>query len=179
MPSSARGVWKNARVEDVTNDNIPDLIVAMDNFKGKHHRIVIFEGQTGGTFDFDNVYYERKFRYRVSDFEILDVNGDGSKDIYVIQSDESKVASYCILEREDIQNSYFGGKNLPYEGWVPPLEHALDLIMIGVNDTFIPYQMHHTAAGCGYRVDRFGDEQTLVLVQNNHDHEGSTLLLQW
>jgi hypothetical protein len=112
--------------------------------------------------------------------EVLDVNGDGILDIYVIQTDEGTEGSYCTSPLD--KKFWWGGGVQPPASFIPPNDEARDLLLIG-NDIgedglFTVVEMNHTEPGCGFLLEPFG-ERALLLAQGTNSHPGHNLLLQW
>lgn len=177
--------WHNARFADITGDGFPDLIVV-----GWNASIRIFQGSpTYPHFDFDNhPYYERFLPYSATDVEVLDVNGDGLIDLYVVQVDVTKNATnYCF--NGFFKPKYWWGFPSPQSpvNYTPPLDNAHDLLLLGktrvanfsAEDLFDEVFMNHAKPGCGFFLERFGSNRTLILGQGNHAQPGHNLLLQW
>jgi hypothetical protein len=84
--------WESVRLGDVSGDGLLDLAV-VTNHDTKGSFLYVFLGITKSPFfNFGTPYYKTKLPYRAPDLEILDVNGDGRKDIYVMQTE---LIDYC------------------------------------------------------------------------------------
>lgn len=94
--------------------------------------------------------------------EVLDVNGDGMKDIYVNQ-----------MNQQDCGKS---------KG-VPTIDRARDLLFVGIlkdgKKTWEPVRMDSQLRGCGGFMEKFGNETTMVLANGNHEHTGYHYILKW
>ena len=177
--------WHNARLADITGDGFPDLIVV-----GWNSSIRIFQGSPSYPhFDFNKQpYYERVLPYSATDVEVLDVNGDGLLDLYVVQVDVTpNVTNYCFNGLFKPKNWWgFASPQSP-SNYTPPLDEAPDLLLLGkpkganfsAQDLFDEVFMEHAEPGCGFFLERFGSNRTLILGQGNHEMPGHNLLLQW
>lgn len=100
--------WRNLRVGSVTNQELPDLVVV----KGWHiHKpyLLIYSGiPEPPYFDFEQPYLKMELPYAAADLEILDVNEDGYKDIYVLQSNEAESDEYCGYKGGNIGKVWWG-----------------------------------------------------------------------
>lgn len=177
--SNARN-WRNVRVVDLNNDGLNDLAVVADDRRGKHY-VRIFAGirsnsekfpRKRGTpwIRFDKPVFEATMNYTSPDLEFFDFDSDGLKDLYVVQVNESK--GYCAGKaRRQSSNA------------VPPPDNAPDVLFRGRGDFKFhePVYMTHRLPGCGYMVERFGDEsaRALVLAQGSRSRPGYNVLLTW
>jgi hypothetical protein len=91
--------------------------------------------------------------------------------------------------------SYCGGGSFDFVAWtgspgpypsnksfVPPLDYAQDILLIGTKDDTSPFDMvmmEHSEPGCGYWAEAFGDMKTMVLGEGEFDRVGHNLLLEW
>lgn len=179
--------WQAARVEDVTGDGIADLVVTTFARGKLPSYLRIFKGrQTYAPrmfpFDMTRPYYQRRLLYHSPDIEILDVNGDGRKDIYVVQVDRTQNSqNYCRIQGRT--KDWWGGQTQPPEDWVPPRDMAADLILLGRGDsvqrTWQALRLNHRIPGCGGIAQRFGDYQTLIVAHGDMGHPGYSALFQW
>lgn len=80
--------WRNVRVGYVTRNQLPDLVVVEEHFLRIYRGIPIEP-----YFNFRKPYYSRQLPYAAYDVEILDVNKDSVKDIFVSMADETQ--GYC------------------------------------------------------------------------------------
>jgi hypothetical protein len=175
--------WANARVAEVTGDNIPDLIVTTGGLRLGEGEwgpaiLYIFKGiRSKPYFDFRAPHYEQKLKYAAPDLEIMDVNEDGLPDIYVVQVDME--SGYCA----DYPNDLWGGGSQPPDDFVPPVDRANDLLFMGTRNSgkqaFRRKNMRHAYPGCGWLVQKFGDDKTMVLAQGNNGHPGHNMVLKW
>eukprot|EP00978_Attheya_sp_CCMP212_P042866 scaffold269269_cov48-Attheya_sp.AAC.1 len=119
--------WNQARLEDMNNDGIPDLVVVRS-----HHNVRVFLGMTVAPyFNMDEPYYELYVDHAAPDVEVLDVNGDGIKDIYVMQVDLRITTQYCKAPYEKIMEK-LGQTELPATtpDFVPPLDRIKDILTV-------------------------------------------------
>jgi FG-GAP-like repeat len=171
--------WSNARVADIDRDGIPDIITVRSGTPGS---LKIFKGSGAFPyFDFDQPpMFERSFPFATPNVEVLDVNGDGLLDLYVVQADETVIATnYCApnMNRKDWWNT----GNAPPDWFVPPNDAAADYLLVGTTtpSMFDPIVMNHALPGCGFWAERFGDYRTMILGQGSNSHYGHNLLLKW
>lgn len=184
-----RGVqWADARVANISSapssrrgrgeGGRPDLVAIRDK-----RQLVIYRGILEEPhFDFKEPIYEVTLPFVARGVEILDVNRDGYPDIYVTQSrsDDNRRTNYC------------GGKG-PGSGLfkkgLPPVEiDTPDLLFVGLEPqaanregalAFRRVKMDFAYPGCSTFVQRFGNEQSLVVAQGTTVHKGQHLLLEW
>ena len=129
-------------------------------------------------FDFDaKPLYEKFLTYAAPDIEVLDVNGDDLLDIYVVQTDEVTEGTYC--GGPWVKSDWWEGGIQPPPSFIPPVDEARDILLIGVDDGFNAVLMDHAEPGCGSYVEKFGDDRTLILAQGGFVRPGHNLLLQW
>lgn len=174
--------WRNVRVEDITGGPVPDLVVVGGRNKGW---VRVFKGiKKFPYFDFSKPIFERYFPFQTPDVEILDVNGDGIKDLYVIQVDRRE-GKYCAYSGGSV-NKWWGGGTQPAASWIPPLDEAPDFLFVGQGFNsnnqieFTPYKLSHRFPGCGSLARKYGaDGKSLVLAQGDHSHAGHNILLKW
>ena len=176
--------WSNARVADVTGDGVNDLIVVGRLQRSTISYVRIFKGMKEPPYyylDSRSLVYQRISNYSTPDLEILDVNGDGVADIYLVQTDTKTIGSYCYTGSDtDLQ----GGKLQPAQQTeFTHLDLAPDLLLVGSlagpSLSFTEVPMEHAEPGCGYKVDLFGNNHTMILAQGDFFHRGHNLLLQW
>jgi hypothetical protein len=79
--------------------------------------------------------------------------------------------------------AWWGGEVQPPTEWVPPIDRALDVLLVGTGKsstrmTFDAVTMNFAEPGCGNAVARF-DAQTLLLSQGTIRAAGHHLLLEW
>lgn len=160
--------WRSARIADVTGDGRPDLVVVTSPNRTKLLRV--FKGVKGRPyFDFNRPYFEASLRWNAPDVEVMGVNGDGRRDIYVVQVDESE-GKFCF---------HHGVKRLAPDV-VPDLDNAHDVLFLGTQGS-VPYKkvvMDHAQPGCGNIAQRW-DDRTMLLGQGAFDNPGYQLLLEW
>jgi FG-GAP-like repeat len=158
--------WRSVRLAEVTGDGRRDLVVV--TWPNPNSSLWVFRGVRGSPyFDFVKPYFEASLRWYATDVEVLDVNGDGRRDVYVIQVDEGR-GTYC--ERD-------GVLNLP-PNVTPSRDNAHDLLFLGTRVSFRGVMMGHALPGCGYAAQRW-DDRTMLLAQGSFDHPGFQLLLEW
>jgi FG-GAP-like repeat len=168
--------WYGARLADVTGDGILDLVVVTASAIrpiARSSYLKVFRGILRRPyFDFVTPYYIEKLNYTAPDVEVLDVNGDGLEDIYVVQVDTRK-GMYCGPQAGVIQ--------LP-PNVTPPYDRAPDILYVGNAATaakrFRPVRLLHSQPGCGDFVQRW-DRKTMLLSQASFDNSGFQLLLSW
>ncbi len=176
----ARG-WRNVRIVDLNGDGLNEIVVVGQYPAGGGY-LRILEGTAIGDgagsltgnaagFSVDAPVFEARLPYAAPDLEVFDHDGDGIKDIYVVQVDEEE--GYCA-RRADL---------LSLGGDAPPLDNARDLLFAGVGSFQFaePVAMDHELPGCGFLVERFGDEsaKALVLAHGNNSRPGYNVLLTW
>lgn len=173
-----------AQIADVSGDEIPDLIVTTKKFKNIDNKWVgpklkIFRGvDDASRFDFSKFYFSMALPHEGPDLEILDINDDGIPDIYVVQTDQLS-GTYC---GEYLTYTVPGGN--PPDGWVAPADEAQDLLLVGLGGneeevTFEIVEMEHQLSGCGYLVEKFGNNQTMILANSDEGHFGDNAILTW
>lgn len=85
--------WTAVRLRDVTNDGVLDLVVVANRPNGAASWLFVFRGvNSQSRFDFDTPYFRVQLPFHAPDVEVLDANGDGIKDIYVMQTE---LVGYC------------------------------------------------------------------------------------
>lgn len=126
-------------------------------------------------------YYELELPFASPDLEVLDINGDGRLDIYIVQTDERTKNSYCA--GRFVNREWWAQGTQPPPEFVPPLDVAPDVLLVGSQDRakekFRAVTMHHSEPGCGFFVEKFGNNKTMVLSQGSNNRPGHNLLLQW
>lgn len=150
--------WRNAHVANVTGDGILDMIVTTGyrwNPAVQELKLIVLKG-SGMTAPFFEAtpYYEGLLKYAAPNVEILDVNDDGLLDIYVVQTDEltNNTHSYCGGGSFDFVA--WTGSPGPYpsnKSFVPPLDYAQDILLIGTKDNTSPFDvvmMEHSEPIC-------------------------------
>jgi FG-GAP-like repeat len=160
--------WRSVRIADVTGDGRPDLVVV--TWPNPTAFLRVFKGvKRAPYFDFTRPYFEAALPWIASDVEVLDVNQDGRRDIYVVQVDERK-GKFCF---------HHGVKTLPPDV-VPTRDAAPDILFLGTRESvrFKKVVMAHAQPGCGNRAQRW-DDRTMLLVQGSFDNPGYQLLLEW
>lgn len=167
--------WSSARVADVSGDGRPDLVV-IDTQRGKSY-VKVFRGvDTAPYFYFASSYHTRALEHDAPDLEVLDVDGDGRLDIYVVQVSRT---GYCELGNPFKDDN--GNVKLPPATWMPPNDNAADVLLVNqghVRPAFRAVAMSHRRPGCGFLVQAFGNKK-LVLAQGDRLHPGYNLLLEW
>jgi hypothetical protein len=161
--------WKKVRLADVTGDGRVDLVVITSHEPRNFVRV--FKGQKASPyFDFKNPYYERTLKWTATDVEVLDVNRDGTADLYVVQVNDAK-GQFCGPHKAVV--------TLP-DDVIPPRDGARDLLLLGNgrNGLFTAVEMQHSQPGCGSIAQRW-DARTMLLSQGGFNHPGYHLLLEW
>jgi len=80
--------------------------------------------------------------------------------------------------------SYWPTRPWPNEKWLPPVDMAHDLLLIGMKDaqtgrpTFAPMKIGFRGRGCGGVVKKFG-EKSLIVAKARFIHCGYNYLLEW
>lgn len=178
--------WRQARAVDVTGDGIVDLVVVglgRSEYapKSSSSFVRIYKGlRSYPHFEFATPYFERSMPYGTPDLEVLDVNGDGKADIYIVQSDETTPGSYCAGPFDSRQ--WWTKGNQPPVTFVPPVDVAPDLLLVGSSNNGSVYEevfMWHSEPGCGFFTELFGNNRTMILGQGTNSRPGHSLLLQW
>jgi hypothetical protein len=147
--------------------------------------LIVFQGKRQPPyFNFAKPWFEAKLDYPAPDLEILDVNKDNAKDIYVVQVDEDgSDNAYCTSSSpEKWWKNVKGSKGPdPAPNWRPPLDQAKDYLFMGQRSKtrFRQVKLQHSLPGCGFLAQRFGDDKTMILSQGNFQHPGQNLLLEW
>lgn len=176
--------WQNVRVAYITMNERPDL-VSVDGGLGVRgpSYIRIFRGMNSAPyFDFSSPYYSRELPHAAPDLEIMDVNKDGWKDIYVVQANQRH--GYCAA-RGNTVTKYWPTKPWPDKNWVPPVDSAQDIVLIGSRDkgtgrvAFKSVKINFPGRGCGSLVKRFGSFQKLIVTKGRNMHSGYNYLYEW
>lgn len=95
--------WRGAKVDDVNRDGLKDLVVTQ-TINGQH-RLLIFSGtRKHPFFNFQKPFFSTRLPHEAPDLEILDVNKDRRKDIYVLQR-STDPKTYCGLTKSKGLNS--------------------------------------------------------------------------
>lgn len=125
---SNRTGWENARVADVTGDGVKDLLIAHHDFSSQRFYFKVYRGiNRSPFFDFSSTWFKIRLPNLASDLAVLDVNNDGYPDVYLPMMDRSTDTSYCVGSPDRL---WGGGPNPPKE-WVPPVDLAQDMLLIG------------------------------------------------
>lgn len=178
--------WRDARVVDVSGDGINDLIVVGSGGQEPHETsyVRVFAGTAQYPyFDYTDagVYYYQELPYASPSLEIIDANGDGRPDVYVVQVDEATPGSYCNGKFN--KRLWWGNGNTPPDSFIPPLDQAPDILLMNLGSAsfskFSSVLMDHREPGCGYFVEHFGSNSTIILGQGNNRRPGHNLILQW
>jgi len=173
--------WRNARVDYVTNRERPDLVVVEGRKNDPAYYMRIFCGQDEPPyFDLTAPCFTFELPHAAADLEIADVNDDGYKDIYVLQSDER--TGYCAVVGKTL-NDYWPGVRPPIE-WVPPLNVVPDLLFVGSGTpdggvSFTKVEIERRGNGCGGLLRKFGNDQTLIVARGRILHYGFNYLYSW
>ena len=184
-PSAKVAHWRNARVADMTGDGIPDLLVvgwgASPKSTDSSSYLRLYEGRREFPhFDFFSPpLYQKDFEFATPDLEVLDVDHNGIPDVYVVQSDEVTAGEYCALQFDN--RKWWDHDNHPPSEWTPPIDSTRDSLLVGTSTEtmFREVHMSHEEPGCGWLVERFGNDQTVILAQGTHNRPGHNLILQW
>lgn len=176
--------WRNVRIADMTGDGVNDVVVV--GYGGLHSRfkptsyVRIFRGLPEKPYfnlTSDGFFFGRSLPHASPDLELLDVNGDGHYDIYVVQVNQKDEGGYCSI-RFNRTDWWTGG----YLNFVPPLDDTPDLLLVStphLRRHFVAENMTHSEPGCGHFVTTFGDNRTMILAQGFRDRPGHNLLLKW
>jgi FG-GAP-like repeat len=180
--------WRSARLADFTGDGILDLVVvswgASPANPNEASYVRIFAGQS--SFPYLDLgrkpILDKALLFATPDVEVLDVNSDGSPDIYIPLADELTLDTYCA----DVFNNrlWWEKGNQPPPNWTPPIDHVADLLILGKtgNGTYLAehfIDMDHAEPGCGWMVERFGNDRTMILAQGTGNRPGHNMILQW
>jgi len=178
---NGRPEFRNARVADINGDGLPDLIVVGEQRSNSFVRVYAGQSEFPHHFFQRDPWYERKMPDATPDVEVLDVNRDGIPDLYVVQADEKTVGTYC--GREFRARLWWGKSSQPPDTFVPPVDTVKDLLLVGTSDgSSPPFEevfLDHAEPGCGFYVERFGNDHTMILGQGTNGRPGHNLLLQW
>ena len=175
--------WRDVRAADVNGDGLVDLIVVgsggQEPFEPSYVRV--FRGLPWHPyFDFVNPYYEQVLPYASPSVEVFDPNDDGHLDLYVVQVDEATPNTYCSGSFN--KDLYWGSGTQPPDSYIPPLDTAPDLLFMntgGVAPKFMTVAMEHRVPGCGFYIEPFGSNSTLLLSHGNNRRPGQNVILQW
>jgi len=179
--------WRAIRIVDMNGDGISDLVVT-EGYQynwGGPFPFRIFEG-TGVApyFDLNNPVFKLNLPFPSGDVEIMDVNGDGNKDIYVVQADEAS-DNYCGNPTAGgppfSAQKWYGTGGFPPADFVAPIDKAPDLLLMGKPNyfTFDKVEMDHKMPGCGFLAERFGNDHTMILSHGGLARAGTNVLLTW
>lgn len=182
-----RTSWRNVEIGYVTGRHRPDL-VTVEGYGTDPAYLRIYRGIAEAPFfDFDGKpYFERMLPYAAPGVSIVDVNGDGYKDIYVTQADET--SGYCSVWGKEVSGYWSPDKPWPSSDWVPPVDEASDLLFVGgfrterdegEKLTFRSVPMREKLRGCGWWTWKFGNQHTLVVAEGRIIHSGYSYLLEW
>jgi len=176
------GNWRNVRVGYVTQRELPDLVVVEGRWDEEDNYVRIFKGLSEPPFfDFDDPVLNMQLPNAAPDVEIMDVNRDGYKDLYVLQA--SELHGYCSVkggENSGLSGYWGGGK--PSKGWVPPHNRVTDLLLLGGRDTetlnfeFTSHLMDFHGRGCSGVAKRFGNDNTLLVSRSRILHYGTCVM---
>jgi len=173
--------WRNVRVGPILNGGKQDIAVVGAGTDSSY--LKIFRSISKPPyFDFRKPAYATRFPHATPDLEFVDVNNDKILDIYVTQADEAR--GYCGTTSSDLVKKYWGGRVNPDSSYVPPVDKARDVLMVGGKYNggkfgFRKVKMRHARPGCGGILERFGSYQKLVVAQGREIHLGYNLLLEW
>lgn len=107
--------WRNARTADMDGDGLLDLLVVGPEPANATFRI--FPGtRRAPYFNFDRPLFEDILPHAAPDLEVMDVDGDGWLDVYVVQSDETGEGAYCNAGNAQDVNLFWGGDTQPSPG---------------------------------------------------------------
>ena len=176
----ATSQWRNVKLADVTGDGRLDLMAVDKGSDGS--RLWIFRGIAKSPyFDFDNPWYKTELPFAAPDVDLLDVNGDGLMDVYVVQTNEAN--GYC---RDGRPNHYWGNTVQPDPSWIPPLDIGRDVLFLQkarpkqtAANRFWPLKMKFQKRGCGNLAIQFGSRRRLILGNGNLAHPGHHMFLHW
>jgi hypothetical protein len=180
--------WRSARLADFTGDGILDLVVvswgASPALPNENSYVRIFAGQSYFPYlDFRRPpILDYPLAFATPDVEVLDVNSDGSPDLYIPMADELTLDTYCA---DVLDNRLWWAKgNQPPVDWTPPVDYVADLLILGKtgNGTYLAehfIDMDHAEPGCGWMVERFGNGRTMILAQGTGNRPGHNMILQW
>lgn len=176
--------WMNARVVDVTNDGLADLVVSKQVLaRGRvWNRILIFRGiQAYPYFNFGTPHFTTNVPAEAYDVEVLDVNGDGRKDIYIPQRNAAS-QTYCgTRTNEKVIQWWGGGESQPPTNWIPPKDQVRDILLFGRNklgNRFRKVTMWHEIPGCSTYMHKFSDK-AMILSKSDTTHPGFNAFLEW
>uniref|UniRef100_A0A7S1Y1V0 Uncharacterized protein n=1 Tax=Grammatophora oceanica TaxID=210454 RepID=A0A7S1Y1V0_9STRA len=177
--------WRAARIADLNGDGISDLVVTKGYRynRGGPFLVRIFQG-TGKApyFDLNNPIYELNAPFPAGDVEILDVNGDGRKDIYVVQADEA-TDNFCGNPQGGPFNpqKWYGTGGFPPKDFVAPKDMAPDILLMGQQEyfTYDMVKMNHQVPGCGFLTEKFGNDWTMILSHGEIARAGNNVVLTW
>ena len=158
--------WQNGRFASVTDSASPDLIITTGGYVGiqRHYIWVLTSIPDPPYFEWKFPYMAERLAHMAYDVEVLDVNKDGYKDLYVVQ--------------------YVGTGCAKNDNVVPTVDRARDILFVGGQDSsgkvkWDKVVMENELRGCGGFVKRFGDDAKAVLANGNHEHSGFHYLLEW
>jgi len=156
--------WDSIRVVDVLSEypGSKELVATWSD--GDDYFISIFKAQAAAPyFDFRRPVYTQRLDSTGVDLEVSDLDGDGYKDIYVVQKGEK-----C-------GNDYYGGI---------PLDRGRDILLYGSVESgktkFLKVKMDHKGKGCGGLVRTIaGTERELLLTEGHGSYIGHNYHLKF
>jgi len=153
-------------ITDPSGGGMPDLVITTGSYSGqvRHMMWILKSIPDPPFFDFEFPYTGERLPRMGLDLEILDVNNDGYKDIYVVQQFDT-----------DCEKNYEK---------TPVVDRGRDLLYVSKPgpDGKIKLDkvyMENELRGCGGFIKRYGNDQTAVLANGNHEHCGFHYLLEW
>lgn len=179
--------WRGVRWGNLTGNKRKDLVVTRGGFRDNHEFwLHVFVGtEEPPYFDFRKPYYTRRLPNVPFGIELLDVNRDGIVDVYVTQ--RALDSEYCFGDIVEMQETYYGGDAQPPPDWVPPVDRAQDLVLVGSKDPHKngkytwkdKVRIRHKMRGCTDMVEAFGNMQTLAVSGGTEPRAGYQYLLEW
>jgi len=155
--------------------------------ESENSRLLIFRSMSQAPyFYFPKPLYACRCPVATPDVEIIDVNGDGRNDLYVLQ--QTKTKGYCKSASEantflpaSVDTSVVGRLMEIPDSFHPPKDRAQDVLLIATRRKNLPFRklaVRCRFRGCGTLVQKLG-ARSLVRAGGAFYQWGDNYLLRW